>query len=237
MPPPEPFESTRWSIILAARGCNEPQARAALDVLCRAYWQPLYAFIRRRGHDAADAEDLTQAFFARLLESRDLALVDRSKGRFRAFLLASCTHFLCNERDRQRAQKRGGDRQVFSIDAGDAERRYVQEPAHHLSPEALFARRWALTLLDQTLAELRDEFERAGQLERFETLQTAIGGKNVPYAELAARLGLSEGAVQVAVHRLRSRYREVLRARIAETVGDPAQIDDEIRELFAALAS
>lgn len=237
MPPDEPFESTRWSLILAAREAGAPGARAALDELCQTYWQPLYSFIRHRGHDPHSAEDLTQEFFARLLESEDLAKVDRSKGRFRAFLLAACTHFLSNERDRARARKRGGDRRILSIDVADAERRYGMEPSHSLTSEALFTRRWALTLLDQTIESLRAEYTRIGQRERFEVLQPAIAGKGIPYAELGARLDTSEGAVQVAVHRLRKRYREVLRSRIADTLDDPAQIDDEIRDLFTALSA
>ncbi len=236
MPPHEPFDTTHWSLILAARDRGSTEARTALAELCRAYWYPLYAFIRHQGHDHQSAEDLTQSFFARLLESNDLARVDRSKGRFRAFLLAACTHFLANERDRRQAQKRGGDRVFLSIDQAAAERSYNLEPAHWLTAEALFARRWAILLLDQTIEDLRAEFSRAGQTERFEALKPTLTGDNVPYTELAARLNLTVGAIQVAVHRLRQRYREALRARIGATVSDPSQIDEEIRELFAALA-
>jgi DNA-directed RNA polymerase specialized sigma24 family protein len=237
MAPGDLFETTHWSVILAARDRGSSEARAALAELCRAYWYPLYAFIRHRGHDHQSAEDLTQSFFARLLESNDLAHLDRSKGRFRAFLLAACTHFLANERDRRRARKRGGDRVFVSIDQASDERCYDLEPAHWLTAEALFARRWAILLLDQTIGDLREEFNRAGHSERFEVLKSALTGDHVPYSELAARLKMTVGAVQVAVYRLRQRYREALRARIGATVGDPSQIDDEIRELFAALAS
>jgi len=237
MPTDEPFETTRWSLILAARDRGSSEARAALAELCRAYWHPLYAFIRHHGHDHDTAEDLTQTFFARLLESNDLARVDRSRGKFRAFLLAACTHFLANERDRQRTRKRGGDRKFLSIDRADAERCYGLELSHRLTPEALFTRRWAMTLLDQTIDDLRAEFTRAGQGERFEALKPNLTGDRVPYADLAARLNMTVGAVQVAVHRLRQRYREALRARIAATVDDPAKIDDEIRDLFTALSS
>jgi DNA-directed RNA polymerase specialized sigma24 family protein len=237
MPPDDPFESTRWSLILAARDRGSSEARAALGELCRAYWYPLYAFIRHRGHDHDTAEDLTQTFFARLLESNDLVHVDRSKGKFRAFVLAACTHFLANERDRQRTRKRGGDRKLLSIDCALAERSYSLEPYHQLTPEALFTRRWAMTLLDQTIDDLRAEFTRDGQGERFEALKSTITGGRVPYADLAARLNTTVGAVQVSVHRLRQRYREALRGRIAATLDDPAQIDDEIRDLFAALSS
>jgi RNA polymerase sigma factor (sigma-70 family) len=237
MPPHEPFDSTHWSVVLAARDANSSAARAALGELCRAYWYPLYAFIRHRGHDHQTAEDLTQMFFTRLLESNDLAHVDQAKGRFRAFLLAACKNFLANERDRQQAQKRGGDRAFFSIDQAEAERSYDREPAHWLTAEALFDRRWAILLLDQTIEDLRAEMSRAGHGERFEGLKPVLTGDHVPYSQLAARLNMTVGAVQVAVHRLRQRYREALRARIGATVGDPSQIDDEIRELFTALAS
>jgi RNA polymerase sigma-70 factor (ECF subfamily) len=237
MPPHEPFDTTHWSVILAARDRNSSEARAALGELCRAYWYPLYAFIRHRGHDHQSAEDLTQSFFTRLLESGDLAQVDRSKGKFRAFLLAACNHFLANERDRRQAKKRGGDRVILSIDHDEARRSYDREPSHWLTPDALFARRWAILLLDQTIEVLCTEACNAGQSERFEALKPTLTGDHVPYSALAARLNLSLGAVQVAVHRLRQRYREALRARIGATVGDPSQIDDEIRELFAALAS
>jgi RNA polymerase sigma factor (sigma-70 family) len=237
MSPHDPFESTRWSLILAARDRGSDQAHAALTALCRAYWYPLYAFIRHRGHDHETAEDLTQTFFARLLESNDLAHVDRAKGKFRSFLLAACTHFLANERDRRRALKRGGDRKFVSIDRAVAEQSYGLEPVDRLTPEALFARRWAMTLLNQTMDELRSEFQRGDQTARFEVLKATLTGDRVPLVDLAARLNMTVGAVQVAVHRLRQRYREALRARIAATVDDPSQIDDEIRDLFAALAS
>jgi DNA-directed RNA polymerase specialized sigma24 family protein len=237
MPSPERFDTTHWSVVLAARDRESSEARAALAELCQTYWYPLYAFIRHRGHDHQTAEDLTQTFFARLLESNDLSHVDRSKGRFRAFLLAACTHFLANERDRRQARKRGGDRVFLSIDQAAAERCYDLEPDHWLTAEALFARRWAILLLDQTIDCVRAEFARTGQLERFEALKPALTGDHVRYAELAVRLNMTIGAVQVAVHRLRQRYREALRARIGATVGDPSQIDEEIRDLFAALAS
>jgi RNA polymerase sigma-70 factor (ECF subfamily) len=231
------FDSTRWSLILAARDRGSAAARSALSELCQAYWYPLYAFIRRRGHDQDAAEDLTQAFFTQLLESNDLAHVDRSKGKFRAFLLAACTHFLANERDRRLAQKRGGDRGFLSIDRAGAERSYSLEPVDRLTPETLFKRRWAMTLLDQTFDDLRSELVHAGDQERFEVLKATLTGDRVPHAELAARLNMTVGAVHVAVHRLRQRYRAALRARIAATVDDPSQIDDEIRDLFSALAS
>jgi RNA polymerase sigma factor (sigma-70 family) len=240
---PASFPTTRWTRVLAARDGDRDnsEARGALAELCQAYWYPLYAFIRRRGHDAESARDLTQEFFARLIEADFLAGVDRTRGRFRSFLLAACTHFLANRRDFERARKRGGDRRIVAIDAADAEGRYDLEPSHRLTPEALFARRWAMTVLSQALDRLRAEHRDAGseQLARFEALRATLtgDGHRVPYAELAAQLGLTEGAVQVAVHRLRSRYRALLRELIAATVDDPAEIDDEVRDLFRALAS
>jgi RNA polymerase sigma factor (sigma-70 family) len=235
MPLHEPFQTTCWSLILEAR--DPAKAREALAELFQAYWPPLYAFIRHRGHDPETAADLTQAFCASLLESNDLARVDRSRGKFRAFLLAACTHFLANERDRKLARKRGGDRSIVSIDCVNAERSYSQEPTHRLTPEAIFARRWAITLLDQTFEDLRAEFTTREEIERFEVLKPTLTGDRVPSAELAARLNMTAGAVQVAVYRLRGRYRQALRARIASTVEDPSGVDDEIRDLFKALAS
>jgi RNA polymerase sigma-70 factor (ECF subfamily) len=237
MPLGAAFSDTHWSVILTAGQRGSSQARAALAELCRSYWYPLYAFIRHRGHDHQSAEDLTQTFFTLLIQSDDLAHVDRSKGRFRSFLLASCAHFLANQQDRARALKRGGGRRLLSIDALDAERSYTHEPVDRLTPEALFTRRWAMTLLDQAIDDLRTEFTREGQLERFEVLKHALTGDRVPYAELAAQLHMSRGALHVAVHRVRERYRHMLRSRIAATVAEPAQIDDEIRDLFAALAT
>ncbi len=240
---PASFPTTRWSRNLAARDGDPAasEAREALADLCQAYWYPLYAFIRRRGHDPETSRDLTQEFFARLIEADFLAGVDRGRGKFRSFLLAACTHFLANRRDFERAARRGGGHRVVSIDAADAEGRYGLEPSHRLTAEALFARRWALTVLAQALDRLRDEHRAAGAepLARFEALRPTLtgDGRRVPYAELANRLGMTEGAVQVAVHRLRRRYREVLRELIAATVGDPTEVDDEIRDLFTALAS
>jgi RNA polymerase sigma-70 factor (ECF subfamily) len=231
------FATTHWSVIVAARDPAAPQARAALAELCRSYWYPLYAYIRRQGHGADAAQDLTQEFFTRLLEKDGLASVDQGKGRFRSFLLAACKHFLANERDRARAQKRGGDRQFVPIDFRDADGRYGSEPAHDATPEKLFERRWALALLEQVLARLRLEYEAGGKSLLFERLKSHLTGDGggVPHARAAAELELSEGAVKVAVHRLRRRYRELLRETISQTVNDPAQIDDEIRTLFAVL--
>jgi RNA polymerase sigma-70 factor (ECF subfamily) len=233
------FATTHWTLILNARGSDAPLAREALEKLCRSYWYPLYAFVRRQGRGPHDAQDLTQEFFARLLEKHYLEEVDRAKGRFRSFLLAALKHFLSNEWDRQRAHKRGGASPHVPIDTQFAESRYGLEPAHEQTPEKLFERRWALTLLDQVLARLREEFVAAGKTGHFEELKVVLTSdkRSIPYAELGTRLGLSEGAVKVAVHRLRRRYRELLRAEIAGTVAGPEEVEEEIRHLFAALAS
>jgi RNA polymerase sigma-70 factor (ECF subfamily) len=233
------FATTRWSLVLAAGKRSSPQSSAALATLCENYWYPLYAYVRRRGHEANEAEDFTQAFFARLLEKNDLAAADPERGRFRSFLLASLKHFLANEWDRARAEKRGGGRAALSIDFGTAEERYRAEPTHDLTPEKIFERRWALVLLENVLARLHDESAQAGKADSFDRLKGFLTGEQSAgtYGQLAAELNMSEGAVKVAVHRLRRRYRELLRAEIEETVADPDEIDQEIRALFSALGS
>jgi RNA polymerase sigma-70 factor (ECF subfamily) len=232
------FQTTQWSLVLAARDCAAPEARSALAALCAAYWYPLYAFVRRKGHGAEDAADLTQEFFARLLEKDYLRSVDRSAGRFRSFLLAACTHFLCNQRDRAAARKRGGGRVPVSIEVRDAEGRYLAEPAHDLTAERLFQRRWALTLPEGVLERLGDESRRAGRGPLYDRLKGALVGDReaVAYAQLGRELGMSEAAVKKAAQRLRGRYRELLRERIAATVGDPGEVEDEIRELFTIMS-
>jgi len=231
------FATTHWSLIAAAQDRSSPQAREALAMLCRAYWYPLYAFVRRQGHGPEEAQDLTQEYFARLLEKDFLDAVDPAKGKFRSFLLAACKHFLSNERDRRNAQKRGGRCEVVSIDLPHAEERYRLEPADHLTPEKLFERRWALTLLEQVLARLRDDYARSEKGPLFEQLKGFLAGKKADssYHAAADALGLSEGAVKVAVHRLRKRYRELLQEEIARTLGDPKLVEEEIQQLFAAL--
>ena len=230
------FAVTRWSVVVAAGRSESTHARDALEQLCQAYWQPIYAFVRRQGNSPADAQDLTQEFFARLLTKNYLQAVDRSKGRFRSFLLASLKHFLANEWDKARAQKRGGKQVLLSIDGASAETSYAIEPVEQLTPEKIFERRWALTLLKQVMVQLRTEYEQEGKTGLFEELKSTLTGeRSVAYAELARRLHTSEGAVKVAVHRLRRRYRELLRAEIAQTVAGPAEIEEEIRALFAAL--
>jgi RNA polymerase sigma-70 factor (ECF subfamily) len=226
-------------VILAARDGESQEARDAVAALCAAYWYPLYAFVRRKGYDPEASRDLVQGFFTRLLEKRDLAVVDRAKGKFRSFLMAACSHYLLNERDKERAKKRGGNRPPVSLDALTAEGRYRREPVHDLTPERLFDRQWALTLLDQVLSQLESEMSRAGKSRQFAVLQPALlgGAERVPYGEIAATLSISEEAARAAAHRLRRRYRELLRNLVARTVDDPADVDDEINMLFSALSS
>jgi RNA polymerase sigma factor (sigma-70 family) len=232
------FVTTQWSAVLTAGRSDSTRAGIALEKLCRTYWFPIYAFVRRQGHNPYDAQDLTQEFFARLLARKDIAGVKREKGRFRSFLLASLKHFLANEWDKARAQKRGGGEGLIPIDFTGAETICGGEPADRFTAEKIFERRWALTLLEQVLRRLREEFVHAGKEELFEQLKPTLteASRAVRYAEIGARLHLSEGAVKVAVHRLRARYRELLRAEIAGTVAGADEIEDEIRSLFAALA-
>ena len=232
------FATTRWSLVLAAGREEGASAQAALDHLCRVYWFPLYAFARRQGCGPDDAQDLTQSFLARLIEKRDLAGVAPARGRFRSFLLAAMKHFLLNAWDRERAGKRGGGRHNFtSLDARTGEERYQLEPADPLSADRLFERSWALALLDEVLARLRAEQEQAGKLALFDALKPALTGDDTArHADLGLRLGLSEGAVKVAVHRLRRRYRELLREEIAATVEEPGEVEDELRHLFSVLS-
>jgi RNA polymerase sigma-70 factor (ECF subfamily) len=236
---PGRFRTTRWSLVLAARDRTSPEARLALQELCEAYWYPLYAFIRRQGHPAEEAQDLTQEFFVRLLEKDFLALVDQSRGKFRSFLMTACKHFLANERDRAQALKRGGRREFLSINAQAGESRYVTEPMHDLTAERLFERRWALMLLHHVLGRLRDELQQAGKGEQFERLKVFLTGEKPAehYAQVAQALAASPGAVRVAVHRMRRRYRELLREEIARTVNDPDQVEAEIRDLMTALGT
>jgi RNA polymerase sigma-70 factor (ECF subfamily) len=231
------FETTNWSLIVEARGADTAEARAALSILCRTYWPPVYAFIRAKGHSPSDAEDLAQSYFARFLEKRYLEDFRPEVGRFRTFLRASVAHFLANERDRERALKRGGGETVLSLEASDAEDRWRREPVDHLTPETLFERQWAAAMLARCLARLRDEQERSGRPGRFEKLKPYLveGGAPDTYRDLARELGTSEGAARVAVHRLRKRFGAVLREEVAGTLADPSGVDSEIRSLLAAL--
>lgn len=222
---------------MAAGDAGSPQAREALERLCRAYWYPLYAYVRRKGYDAPDAQDLTQSFFARLLEKDYLSAADRKKGRFRSFLLGSLEHFLAREWTRARAQKRGGGQPAFSLDAVDAEERYRLEPVDELSPDRLFDRRWAMTVIAEAMARLRGECVADGKGELFEKLAGLLSGEKGEgrHGELASALGLSEGAVKVALHRLRRRFGELVRDEIAQTVGTAEDIGDEVGFLRAVL--
>jgi RNA polymerase sigma-70 factor (ECF subfamily) len=230
------FATTHWTVVARARQGDSPQARAALENLCRTYWYPLYAYVRRQGHSPHDAQDLTQAFFETFLEKHYLADVRRERGKFRSFLLASLNHFLANEWDKARAQKRGGGKLVPLDET--AESRYLLEPGNELSAEKIFARRWAFTLLEQVLSRLREEFVADGKTTQFDCLKAFLSdGKGaIPYTQAAADLEMSVGAVKTAVHRLRRRYRDLLRSEIARTVSSPGEVDGEIRHLFAALS-
>jgi RNA polymerase sigma-70 factor (ECF subfamily) len=236
MSAPQPFASTRWSLVVAAKGRDESEARRALAELCQLYWFPLYGYVRRRGHAHEAAQDLTQEFFARLLEKGGLGQPDPAKGRFRSYLLTACQNFLANQHDRDSAQKRGGGQAIPSLDFQTAEGRYGGEPADSRTPEQEFDRRWALALLDRALAGLRADYAAAGKENLFERLKGSLTCEAGSFAGVAADLSLSEGAVKVAAHRLRQRYRDRLRAVIAETLESPDEIDDEIRAMFAALS-
>jgi RNA polymerase sigma factor (sigma-70 family) len=233
------FAAARWTLVLAAAGGEpSPGAAEAMAELCRIYWYPLYAYVRRRGYETHEAEDLTQEFFLRLLAKDYLADVDRRKGKFRAFLLAALKHFLANEWDRARTQKRGGGKKPLSLDAPAAETRYRAEPVHHLTPEKLFERQWALTVLDRVLARLQAEsVALEGRQAIFQRLKSSLTGvgDSTGYAQAAAELGMTVGAVKTAVHRFRRRYRQLLREEIAQTVAGPEEIDEEIRYLLACL--
>ena len=238
-PPVRHFVTTHWTVVLSAGRSDSVAARDSLEELCRTYWYPLYVFVRRQGYSVDDAQDLTQAFFMQLLTKDYLADVDRAKGRFRSFLLASLKHFLANEWDKVRAQKRGGGHVLVPLDARSADSRYALEPVDNSTADKLYERRWALTLLDAALAELREEFAADGRSKLFDELKFTLTGDrgSLHYADLAATLGTSEGAVKVAVHRLRERYREVLRKRIAATVEKASDVEDELRHLFQALVA
>jgi RNA polymerase sigma factor (sigma-70 family) len=231
------FHTTQWSLIVAAAGQEGETSKAALADLCQAYWYPLYAFLRRRGNIADDARDLTQGFFAALLEKDYLADADPERGRFRSFLLTAVSRFAAKEHDRAAALKRGGGQRFLPIDFNDGEQRYLREPADNWTPQRIFERRWALTLLDRTLARLRHEHEASGKLAHFDALKTFLTGQaGAPsLRQVAEQLEMTEGAVKVAVHRLRQKYRELLRAEIAQTVAAEEEVDSELALLLAAL--
>ncbi|MFO1484542.1 MAG: ECF-type sigma factor [Verrucomicrobiaceae bacterium] len=229
------FHTTRWSLVLAAQqGSDATQAQKAMSALCRDYWYPLYAFVRRRGHSPHDAQDLTQAFFTSLLETNATA-ADPKRGRFRSYLLGALKHFLANDFHRANAQKRGGGQQFVEWDELDPEARYALEPTNETDADLLYDRRWALDLLDRAMKRLRAEFAAKNDEATFDVLKNTLSGTETPREELAKKLGLSEGALKVAIHRLRQRYRDVLRSEIAETVDSPTDVDDEMRHLVTVL--
>jgi RNA polymerase sigma factor (sigma-70 family) len=235
---PRQFTTTHWSVVLAAAQGETPESAAALERLCRTYWYPLYAHIRRRGRSPEDAQDLTQGFFRHLLERKPFARLHPDKGRFRSFLLAALNYFLADEHDRQNAQKRGGGREIISLDAAEAEARYRLEPTDDRSPDRLFERHWALALLDQVLARLEQDYRATGRDGLFQHLKPFLveGGRTRPYAEVATDLGLTEEAVKKAVQRLRKRYGLLFREEIAHTLADPAEVEDELRFLSEVMS-
>jgi len=231
-----PFATTHWSLVANAGKDSSAESRQALETLCGTYWYPLYAYVRRKGYQAAEAQDLTQAFFAELLEKERLQLADRQRGRFRSFLLASMNNFCAKQWRHTNAQKRGGGSRLLSLDVHTGEDRYQLEPSHEVTAEIIFERRWAMTLLEQTLDRLREEHVRSDKLELFEQLKGHLGqGGAPPYAEVAEQLGMSETAVKVVAHRMRRRCGEILREEISHTVDGPGAVDEELRQLFAAV--
>lgn len=230
------FPTTRWTLVAAAGDHDRPDSRQALAFLCEAYWYPLYAYARRCGDSPEQAQDHTQEFFARFLEHDYFDRADPQRGRFRSFLLASFKYYLRDDAGHSRAQKRGGGLAPLPFEVSKGEEMYVREPFHDETPERIFERHWARTLLDRVIARLRDEFVRHGRLEYFNVLKMCLhGDADVPYAELARRLETTESALKVGIHRLRKRYRDLLRAEVADIVADPADIDGELRYLIASL--
>ena len=235
--PPQWFSTTHWSVVLAAGQGNSPEAEQALEKLCRGYWYPLYAYTRRRGYDPHEAQDIVQGFFARFLAKNYLQGLSAERGKFRSFLLASLNHFLSNQRDQAQRLKRGGGQSLISLDDEAAEERYGHEPASALTPESIFERRWALAVLDQALGRLQNEFLSSGKQAQFERLKGFLEGDVArgDYDVAAADLKVSAGAVAMAVQRLRQRFRELVRQEVAQTLADPAGIEEEMQDLMAAL--
>jgi DNA-directed RNA polymerase specialized sigma24 family protein len=231
------FQTTHWSAVRAAGGSGTPQSGVALETLCRVYWYPLYAYVRRQGHGAHDAQDLTQEFFARLLQKNYLKLADQERGRFRSFLLKSLQNFLVNEWARGQARKRGGGAPLLPLDEAVAERLYRQESTNPTSAETLFDKRWATTLLDRAFQRLQVDYAAAGKGELFQQLQSLLlnEGSAECYRTLGGQVGLSEGAVKVAVHRLRHRFKGAVRSEVAQTVATAGEVDEELRCLMTAM--
>jgi RNA polymerase sigma-70 factor (ECF subfamily) len=239
-PAPRPaFVTTHWSVVLSAQDKSSAQSAAALESLCRTYWYPLYAYARRAGHSPADAEDLTQSFFARFFEKGYLQSAGQQKGKFRTFLLLALKRFLANDWDRRHAQKRGGFTPMVSIDQQQAESRFAAEPSHTLQPDVLYDRQWALILLDRAMTRLREEYVATARTRLFEALGNLLvkDESSLPYAEVAAQLNLTEAAVKMAVHRMRARYRDILHEEISLTVTSAAEVEEELRHLFSAFSS
>jgi RNA polymerase sigma-70 factor (ECF subfamily) len=232
------FQTTHWSLVLLAAERGAAGSDDAIAKLCGDYWQPLYGYVRRCGESVHAAQDLTQEFFARLLDKNYLQTADRERGRFRSFLLGALKHFLANERKAARAQKRGGGQPVLSLDFQSAEAAYLAEPVDERTPDQVFAQQWAVLLLDRVLNRLEEEFSRAGKVPQFQQYRTILvaGDGQRSYEAIAAELGMTEAAVKMSVHRLRKRYRALLREEIAQTVANPADVDEEMRELFAVLS-
>ncbi len=232
------FTTTHWSVVLAATREPSPRAAEALAELCRTYWYPLYAYVRRKGYEVADAQDLTQGFFARVLEKNYMGAVDRRKGKFRSFLLGSLEHFLAKEWTRAHRLKRGGGQTIIPLDGSDTEQRYRSEPADNWTAERIYERRWALTVLEQAMSALEQEYSASGKQRLFEEIRPFISGEDedISYSDLSARLEMNEGAVRTAVYRLRQRYGEAVRTEIARLVQRPEEIEEELRHLFAALS-
>lgn len=232
------FTTTHWSVVVAAGNTASSASHAALAELCRAYWYPLYAFVRRKGHSPHDAQDLTQAFFARLLEKNYVAQADRERGRFRTYLLSALTHFLADEWDKSRRQKRGGERVFISFDSASAEERYRLEPVDHLDAARLYERRWVTTLFDNVLGRLEQEFRDSGKGMLFDSLKNSLilEDTGTSYSQLGAQLGLSEDAVKQAARRMRRRYRELFREEIVQTVASIDEVDNELKHIFAVLS-
>ncbi len=235
---PRVFPVTEWTVILEAGASPSPRSAAALERLCQAYWHPLYAFLRRAGHSPHDAGELTQEFFARLLQHNWVAAADREKGRFRSFLLMAMKRFLAKENEKAKSLKRGGGIRPAPLQLDTAETRYGVDPPDNSTPEQLFDKQWALTLLQSVLDRLRHEFAQEGKAELFQTLEPCLIGSRdkQPYAELGVKLGLTEAAVKMAVHRLRDRYRLILKKEVARTVASPLEVDEELRHLFRVLS-
>jgi len=232
--PARKFHTTHWSVVLAAGEAGSDLAGVALSRLCQTYWFPVYAFIRKRGYSAEEAQDFTQEFFAGFLEKNYVARAARERGRFRVFLMTSVENFLHNQHDRAQALKRGGGQKLLSLDYEDAEDRYQVEPIEESDPARIFEQQWAATLLETVLNRLRDEFSAEGRAGLFEELQAHLWGDSasIPYSRLAEKCGLKEGNIKTIAHRLRQRYRELLREEIAQTVAKPEEVDDEIRHLM-----